>query len=106
GDVEARLDDRAAYQQVDALLDKVAHHVLELALLHLAVRDCDLRLGHERAQMTGHVVDILDAIVDEEYLAAAIQLAEYRIANRRVVEVRDEGANQLTVRRRRLNDGK
>ena len=70
GDVESRLDDRRAHQQVDAVLDELAHHVLELALLHLAVRDRDFRLGHERAQMARHVVDVLDPVVHEEHLPA------------------------------------
>ena len=44
--VDAGLDDRRAQQDVVALGDEVAHHALELALGHLAVRDGDARLGH------------------------------------------------------------
>ena len=53
--------------------------------------------------MTGHVVDVLDAVVHEEHLAAAVQLAQDRVANSGVVEMRDERANRLAVRRRRLD---
>ena len=49
GDVEAGLDDRRADQHVEALLPEVEHHLLELVLAHLAVRDRDPRLGHQLA---------------------------------------------------------
>src|SRR5450631_4180220 len=39
--VDAGLDDRRAQQQVRALVVEVAHHALQLALAHLAVRDRD-----------------------------------------------------------------
>ena len=81
GDIEARLDNRRADQHVDAILDELAHHVLELMLLHLAVRDRDFRLGHDRAQMARHVVDILDPVVDEKHLARAVELAHDHVAN-------------------------
>ena len=74
GDVEARFDDRRAQQHVDAFFDKVAHHLLELLLLHLAVSDRDFRLGHQRPQMARHVLDILDPVVHEKHLAAAVEL--------------------------------
>src|SRR5712692_4495084 len=103
GNVEAGFYYRAANQHVDALFDEVAHHVLELALLHLAMRNCRRGLGHQGAKVARHVVDILDAVVHEEDLPAAVQLAQNRSADGRVVEMRDEGANHLAVRRRGLN---
>ena len=45
--VDAGLDDGRAQQDVEALLVKVAHDVLELALGHLPVGDPDLRFGHQ-----------------------------------------------------------
>ena len=72
-------------------------------LLHLAVRDRDFRFGHEALQMARHVVDILDAIVHEENLAGAVELADDHVANQAVVEMRDEGAHRLARRRRRLD---
>ena len=44
-DVEARLDDRRADQDVEAPLGEVEHHPLEHALRHLPVTDGDLRLA-------------------------------------------------------------
>ena len=45
--VDAGLDDGRAQQHVEALGDEVAHHALELALGHLAVRHGDARLGQQ-----------------------------------------------------------
>ena len=78
GDVQSRFDDRRADQHVHMLVDEVVHHDLQLALLHLAVSDRDLGFGHQRAQMARHVVDVLDPVVDEEHLAAAVELAQNR----------------------------
>ena len=47
GDVQARLDDRGADQDVGLVPDELEHHLLELVLVHLAVADDDAGLGHE-----------------------------------------------------------
>ena len=57
--VDAGLDDGRAQQHVEALGDEVAHHALELALGHLAVRDGDARLGHERLQASARRFSIV-----------------------------------------------
>ena len=53
GHVDAGLDDGRAQQQVVALRDEVAHHVLQLALGHLAVGDGDARLGQQLLPASG-----------------------------------------------------
>ena len=59
GDVEAGLDDRGADQDVELLLPEVDHDLLELVLVHLAVRDRDPRLGDQLAQPRRGLVDRL-----------------------------------------------
>ena len=49
GDVEPGLDDRRTHQDVGLALPEVDHHLLELVLVHLAVRGGDPRLGDQLA---------------------------------------------------------
>ena len=85
------------------VLDEIAHHVFELMLVHLAVADADARLRNQRTQMARDVADVLDPVVYEEHLAAAIELAQNDFAHQAVFEMRDESANRLAIRRRRLD---
>src|ERR1700683_840094 len=101
--IEPRFDNRGAHQQIDAVLDKIAHHIFQLMLIHLTMTDADPRLGNQRAQMAGDVCDVLDAVVHEKYLARAIQLAQNDFAHQTVFEMRDEGADHLPIRRRSLD---
>jgi len=78
GDVESRLHDRGADQHVGLAVPEVHDHALELVLVHLPVRDGDPRLRHELRQPGGGRVDGADAVVDEEHLAVAEQLAPDR----------------------------
>ena len=62
---------------------EVAHHALELALAHLAVRDRDARFGQQLARAARAVrLDRVDVVVQEVDLAAAPQLAQHRFADR------------------------
>ena len=56
--VDAALDDGRAHQHVEASMIEIDHQLLELALAHLAVPDAHLRLGHQRGELGG---DLLDA---------------------------------------------
>ena len=68
-----------------ALRDEVAHHALELALGHLAVGDGDARLGQQLGErLSRAVLDGLDLVVQEVDLAAALELAQHRLADRAV----------------------
>ena len=57
---------------------EVEHRALERVLVHLAVADDDARFGHQPLQQVAHRVDRLDAVVDEEDLAAARDLGADR----------------------------
>ena len=84
--------------------DEVEHHLLELALRHLAVGDGDPRLGHEASQLLGRRLDGLDPVVDVEDLAAAVQLAVDRLADQAVVVLGDARPDRQPVLGRRLDD--
>ena len=76
GDVDTGLDDGGAHQDIEFLVVEVAHHLLQLALAHLAVADGDARLRHQLAARSRAVRSmVLDVVVDEVDLAAAQQLA-------------------------------
>ena len=81
---------------------EVAHHVLELALGHLAVRDarCAPRAG-ARASSLARSLDRVDVVVQEVDLAAALELAQHRLADRAGRHSRDEGLDREPPLRRR-----
>ena len=96
--VDARLDDRRAHEHVAAPLPEVVHDALERPLVHLAVRDDDAGLGHELADAARDVLDVADAVVHEERLALAQQLAAERLGDGALVELADVGEDRLAVR--------
>ncbi len=73
-DVDARLDDRRADEDVDLALHEVPPDRGQLLLGHLAVGDADPRLGHEFVHLRGAVRDALDIVVQVVDLAAPAQL--------------------------------
>ena len=104
GNVEAGFDDRGRQQDVVLAVVEGADLVLELARRHLAVRDDEFALGRVLAQERRRFVEVLDARADIERLAAAIALAQQRLAHDQRVERRDEGAHREPVDRRRRDD--
>ena len=101
--VEAALDDRRAEQHVRVAAVEAEHHVLELALAHLAVGDQKPRLGHGALE---HLLDRADRahpVVHEEDLTAPAQFAEDRLADERLGRPADLGAHGHAIRRRRLH---
>ena len=101
GDVEAVLDDRRRQQHVELVGHEVEHRALERVLAHLAVADDDARLGHQPLEQVGHRVDRLDAVVDDEDLAAAGQLGAQRPADHVLVELDDVGLDRQPILGRR-----
>ena len=104
--VEATLDDRRAHQDVVLVLVEAEDDALQPALIHLAVSNCDARLGNEVTHVLGDDVDVLHPVVDVEDLALAQQLAADRLRDRAVVVLADVGENRLTVFGRRVHQRK
>ena len=101
--VEPRLDDHRRDEHVDLAVHERVHHVLELALAHLPVRDGDARARHDALDVVGDRLNRLDAIVDEEHLSAAIELARDAFVDQPVVPRLDVGEHRRPVARRRLH---
>ena len=59
GDVQPALDDRRGQQQVEAVVDEIEHHPLQLVLGHLAVGDAEAGLGHDLPQPRGEDLDVV-----------------------------------------------
>ena len=57
------------------------HHLRQVVFVHLPVRHPDPRFRHQVVQVQLHAVDGLDAVVDEEHLPAAFDLAQDRLAH-------------------------
>ena len=51
---------------------------------HLPVADVDPRLGHDPLQPCRDLLNVVDAVVDEVNLPAAVQLAHDRVADQLV----------------------
>ena len=82
---------------------KPEHPLLELLLVHLPVRDREAQLRAQRAQPLGGLVDVLDAVVEEERLAAARVLALERLLDELLVVLADVGLDRAAALRRRLD---
>ncbi len=104
GDVQTRLDDRGAEQQLGLSPNEASHRRLEFALLHLSVCDLDSDLGQEAPKVTVQGRDRLHPVVDEEDLPPALQLPLHGVADGLGVEARDVGSNRLAIGRRRTDD--
>ena len=102
GDVEPAFDDRRGQQNVEPLGDEIEHHLFQFALGHLAVADAERRLGHDPLQLGGDDLDVVHAVVDEENLPAAIQLAQHGMADQRFVEPGDARFDRQPIFRRRF----
>jgi hypothetical protein len=105
GDVDARLDDRRAQQDVVALVIEVRHHALELRFVHLPVGHGDGQLRQQLAQALGALLDRAHLVVHVEHLAAAQGLAQHRLLDqRRIVLSRTKGLDRQAPRRWRGDD--
>src|SRR5204862_6975576 len=88
------LDNGRAEEEVVPLLQKLAHHALEVPLAHLPVRHRDPRFGKELLQLLARDLDGGDVVVQEEDLTPALELSERRLADNAGRIRRDEGADR------------
>ena len=80
------------------------HDAFEPAFVHLPVRDRDARLGHELAHVGRDVLDVLHAVVHEEHLTLAQQLAPDRLRHGARVVLADVGEDRLAIFGRRVHE--
>ncbi len=102
--VQAGLDDGGRDQHVEPVVREVDHDLLERARRHLAVRRPNTNVRHERLDGGRHLVDGLDAVVQEEHLAAAVDLVQDGVADQVARVGVDLGHHRLAVQRRRLDE--
>ena len=103
-DVDPRLDDRRRDEHVGVAAQERVHLFLQLALLHLPVRDEEPKLGTELLQLERDLVDRVDAVVQVEALSLARVLAEQRRLHELLVVLAHGRADRATTLRRRLDD--
>jgi hypothetical protein len=102
-DVEPRLDDRRAHEDIRPAAGERDHHPLELALPHLAVTHHEPDARQHLAELLGLGLDRLDPVVDIEDLSATIELAQDRVADEPGRRLRDPGLDRQAVLGRRLD---
>ena len=104
GHVDARFDDVGGQQHVVLLIAEGGHHLLQLGGRQPAMGDRAFHLGHQLGDAIGHPVDVGQPRADVEDLAAAIALAQDRLAHHHRVEGQDESTHRQTVHRRGGDD--
>ena len=100
GHVDAGLDDGRAQQDVVTLGHKIAHHALQFALGHLAVGHGDAGFGQDFFEFLLAVFDGLNLVVQKVALAAALELAQHRLADHARAFVAHKGFDGQTPLRR------
>jgi len=103
GNIQAALDDGGGKQHVGLAVDEPGHDFLQVVAAQLAVADDDAGLGQQGLEPGGHGVDGQHAVVEKEYLAAAIQLALDGLADEALVVGGDDGLDGQAVVRGRLD---
>ena len=103
-DVDAAFDDRGGKQDVGFAVDEFGHHFFEFVGVHLAVADARCaRAARASCKLLRDSVDVEDAIVQIENLAAAIEFALDGVADDALVILRDDGFDGQTILRRRFD---
>ena len=88
--VEPALHDHRRDEDIHLPADEPPHRLLEGALAHLPMADRDAGTRHEPAQVVGHRLDRVDAVVHEEDLSAAVKFAGDPLLDEGVVPWLDE----------------
>ena len=104
GYVETVLDDRRADEYVDLSVDESPHHVVQFPCAHLTVRDFHSRLGCERSYVLCDGVDRIDAVVEEERLPPAVELAVQRFGQQLIRPRKNVGEDRHAIARRRADE--
>jgi hypothetical protein len=102
GNIESALDDRRRKQNIRLPSHEPQHDVFQLALAHLPVADVDPGFRRDLRKPVANRVNIVNSIVDEINLPAAIQLTHDRVPHQLVAESRDARLHRDPIRRRRF----
>ena len=105
GDVEAVLDDGGAEQDVVVAPHEIQDAVFQVFGLHLAVGHADTGVGQQPVQDIVDGGQFFHLIVQEEYLAAAVEFVVYDAPDLVFVEEDYLGLDGDAVGRGRLDDG-
>ena len=104
--VDAGFDDRRADEHLRFALGDVLHDRGEHFFVHLSVRNADGDLVIEHlADLYRGALDAVDAVVQVIHLAAALDLAAYRVADNAPVVLHDKGLHRESVLRRLVDRG-
>ena len=104
GDVQPGLYDRCGHQHIDRTRDEIIHDPLQLRFLHLAVRTCNLRLGHKMCQARRLLLDVIDPVVHVIDLPLAGEFPQDRLPDHFLVVFHDIGLDRDSAARRLLQD--
>ena len=102
-DIQPRLDDGGTDQHIGLAADELHHHVRERGFGHLPVADHDPGLGHQPLDPLLGLLDRLHAVIDEEHLAATLELALDDLLDQVVLVGGDKGLDRQALLGRRLN---
>ncbi|TXT21979.1 MAG: Uncharacterized protein FD138_3859 [Planctomycetota bacterium] len=105
-DVDTAFDDRCADEDVELAVHELDHDLFEFVPLHLPVPDPDASFRHDPLNPVGHRLDVVDAIVNEEDLAIAIEFPHDRLPNQIAVEPADARRHRHAINgcRRQIAD--
>src|SRR5690606_32786071 len=74
GDIQATFHYGGGDQYVKLPIDEGKHELFQFLAFQLSMADPDLGIGKQALDHPGHFLDVLDAVVDEEYLSAPLDL--------------------------------
>jgi len=80
GNIQAGLDDGGTEQDINLVMVEGMHHLGQLALVDLPMRDADPGFRHQLGKVVVHRRDGLHAVVNVKNLAAAVQFPNDRLA--------------------------
>ena len=100
GNVNTRLNDRGADQNIGLARQHSSPDLLQLFPFHAPVSHGYTRIGNSSGKACRHHVDIVDIIIQIEDLTAAAKLATYSFLNDQVVVLKHVGLNGQSVARR------
>ena len=104
GNVDAVFYNGGGQEDIEVVVYEIEDDLFQHFGLHLPVGYADAGVGHEAAEACGQLFHVADAVVYEEYLAAAAHFEADGVGYERVVERMYLGLYRIAVGRRRIDD--